>query len=80
MILVFISYTAAMKEKVTLKYLTYRIKELEDENKALDEELYRTTKLLIKSNIQVNSLIFERDMRLAKMRELEDKIKELENK
>lgn len=69
-----------MKEKDILKYLTYRIKELEDENKALDEELYRTTKLLIKSNIQVNSLIFERDMRLAKMRELEDKIKELENK
>lgn len=49
--------------------------ELVVENKKLKEELERANKLVDKLNDQVRVLIFERDIRLATIRELKNKLR-----
>lgn len=51
--------------------------ELVVENKKLKEELEKTNKLVDKLNDQVRVLIFEREIRLATIRELRKKMRDM---
>ena len=51
--------------------------ELMEENKKLKEEYDRAIKIINKLDLQVKTLIFERDIRLATMRELRKKMRDM---
>lgn len=51
--------------------------ELMEENKKLKEEYDKAIKIINKLDLQVKTLIFERDIRLATMRELRKKMKDM---
>lgn len=51
--------------------------ELMEENKKLKEEYDKAIKIINKLDLQVKTLIFERDMRLATMREMRKKMRDM---